>query len=619
LSLKVQICLTTYSTDDQNLTSAVLDGSNILTIDIENGDSVTVDLSSLLDNTDNQNLTSATISGNILTIDIENGDSVTVDLSAYLDNTDEQNLTSATLLNNILTVDIENGDSVTVDLTNAGTDDQNLTSAVLDGSNILTIDIENGDSVTVDLSSLLDNTDNQNLTSATISGNILTIDIENGDSVTVDLSAYLDNTDEQNLTSATLLNNILTVDIENGDSVTVDLTLAGTDDQNLTLSNDTLYIEDGNYVVINHINELIDDDRDTKVQVEESPDEDIIRFDMEGVEYYVMDAGHLEVLNTGSSIFIGENAGAVDDFTDNKNIAIGDDALLINVTGKENIAIGDEALKSASAEDKNIGIGPKALSELYDGKENVAIGGHALHNLEEGERNIAIGHHSLHKTVTTKQSVGIGYHAGQNIDDDYNTAVGSEAYNTGSYSNSSAFGYATSISANNQIRLGNSSVSSIGGQVGWTTVSDGRFKTDVTENVSGLEFILKLRPVTYKLDIDAIAAFNEIPDSIRLTEFENLKAMEIQTGFIAQEVQEAAQLSNYVFSGIDLPKNNSDYYGLRYSQFVVPLVKATQEQQNQIDELKEENQILRDKDEMMMQMILDMQERLNALENNIGE
>ncbi len=47
------------------------------------------------------------------------------------------------------------------------------------------------------------------------------------------------------------------------------------------------------------------------------------------------------------------------------------------------------------------------------------------------------------------------------------------------------------------------------------------------------------------------------------------------------------------FSGIDAPKNENDVYCLRYAEFVVPLVKAVQEQQaiitalqKQIDELK---------------------------------
>ena len=37
------------------------------------------------------------------------------------------------------------------------------------------------------------------------------------------------------------------------------------------------------------------------------------------------------------------------------------------------------------------------------------------------------------------------------------------------------------------------------------------------------------------------------------------------------------------FSGVDPPKNEKDLYGLRYAEFVVPLVKAVQEQQDIIE------------------------------------
>ena len=46
-------------------------------------------------------------------------------------------------------------------------------------------------------------------------------------------------------------------------------------------------------------------------------------------------------------------------------------------------------------------------------------------------------------------------------------------------------------------RIGNSATWSIGGAVNWTRVSDGRFKKDIRGNTMGLEFIMKLRPVTY--------------------------------------------------------------------------------------------------------------------------
>ena len=40
--------------------------------------------------------------------------------------------------------------------------------------------------------------------------------------------------------------------------------------------------------------------------------------------------------------------------------------------------------------------------------------------------------------------------------------------------------------------------------------------------------------------------------------------------------------------GVDPAQNENDHYGLRYAEFVVPLVKAVQEQQVMIEELKKE-------------------------------
>ena len=54
------------------------------------------------------------------------------------------------------------------------------------------------------------------------------------------------------------------------------------------------------------------------------------------------------------------------------------------------------------------------------------------------------------------------------------------------------------------------------------------------------------------------------------------------TGFIAQDVEKATKETSYDFSGLIKPRNEKDLYSLRYSDFVVPLVKASQElsQQN---------------------------------------
>jgi len=122
----------------QNLS---LVGNNLF---ITDGNSV--NLTSFLDNTDAQDLS---LSGNTLSL---TNDGTTVDLSGYLDNTDSQDLSF-----DGSNLSITNGNSV--DLSSlqsgeAGTDNQNLTSASLDGT-VLQISIENGESVSVDLAPLV--------------------------------------------------------------------------------------------------------------------------------------------------------------------------------------------------------------------------------------------------------------------------------------------------------------------------------------------------------------------------------------------------------------------------------------------------------------------------------
>jgi len=125
-----------------------------------------------------------------------------------------------------------------------------------------------------------------------------------------------------------------------------------------------------------------------------------------------------------------------------------------------------------------------------------------------------------------------------------------------------------------------------------------------------LDFIMKLRPVTYTLDMDAIARFINTPDSLRLKESDRLKTQEVQSGFIAQEVEAAANEVGFSFHGVDKPKNAQSHYGLRYAEFVVPIVKAMQEQQVIIAGQKQEI-------ESQNKLIFEMMKRLETLENYI--
>ncbi len=99
-------------TDDQNIQGSGLNGTT-LTIGIENGNSETIDLSSLQDGvgTDNQNLTGSTLTGNTLQIDIEDGSSTSVDLSPLI-GTDNQVLQYIALNDQL---SITNGNTVLID------------------------------------------------------------------------------------------------------------------------------------------------------------------------------------------------------------------------------------------------------------------------------------------------------------------------------------------------------------------------------------------------------------------------------------------------------------------------------------------------------------------------
>jgi hypothetical protein len=103
---------------------------------------------------------------------------------------------------------------------------------------------------------------------------------------------------------------------------------------------------------------------------------------------------------------------------------------------------------------------------------------------------------------------------------------------------------------------------------------------------------MKLRPVTYTLDVNSLNQFLGLPDSMQVNPD---ASTQVRTGFLAQEVEQAAIETDFDFSGIDKPANDQDHYALRYAEFVVPLVKAVQEQQEQIEALKVELESLKAK------------------------
>jgi hypothetical protein len=283
--------------------------------------------------------------------------------------------------------------------------------------------------------------------------------------------------------------------------------------------------------------------------------------------------------------------------TGNNNTAIGYQSLLTNSTGNWNSAIGTKALGSNTTASGNTAHGYEALTANTSGTGNTAVGLGALETNTTGPYNAAVGYHALVNNTTGGYNTAIGNSAlAQTTTAVYASGVGYSANSVGgAYDNSTGLGHNADATASNMVMVGDASVTSIKGQVSFTAVSDQRFKKNIKDNeVKGLEFITKLRPVTYNFDTKAQASWKEANygevDSANYVGKYDIEKIRF-SGFLAQEVEAVAKEIGYAFSGVDAPKNSKDVYGLRYAEFVVPLVKAVQEQQQQLEQLKPENMV----------------------------
>lgn len=291
------------------------------------------------------------------------------------------------------------------------------------------------------------------------------------------------------------------------------------------------------------------------------------------------------------------------------NTAIGNSALGQNTQGNENVALGSLTLNRNSTGSYNTAGGFGALNGNTAGNYNIAFGKNALRANDGGNENVAIGSHALDATYDASSNTAVGHLAGNYWSNGWNNTFIGAYTRAGAHGifNSVALGNGTSVNASNQVRIGNNYTTSIGGYANWTVVSDGRVKRNVQDNVPGLAFINKLKPVTYNLDLDAadnITGRIEAKDKNGNTISQQLPQMGIAarkakqqivyTGFIAQDVEKAAKELRYDFSGVDASKNEKDLYGLRYTEFVMPLVKAVQELSKQADVSQEEIEQLKE-------------------------
>ena len=261
------------------------------------------------------------------------------------------------------------------------------------------------------------------------------------------------------------------------------------------------------------------------------------------------------ISNTASANTAVGSGSLYNNTTGNNNTAIGYNSLYENETGSENTAVGYRVLTNKISGNRNVGVGMGALSNLTNGDNNVAIGPGTIRLITNNSNNIALGSFALSQLLSGNNNIGIGANA-----------------------------EVPSLNANNQVRIGNNLHTYYGIQVGWSITSDKRWKSEIQKSNLGLDFIKKLNPVSYVRNND--------------------ESKKIEYGFIAQELEEALNNSDATNNGI-ITKDDAGMYSVRYNDLLSPMVKA-------IQELEEENQILKNQN-------LELEKRLKAIEEKLSK
>ena len=248
--------------------------------------------------------------------------------------------------------------------------------------------------------------------------------------------------------------------------------------------------------------------------------------------------------------------------------------------------IGTNAMNSALAAAYSTIIGADAALSGSEYKKTTAIGASALRN---GAHNssVAIGYWSA-PTISSEQSVFVGESSGyRNVQGDILR---------GKITNSIAVGYGARLNGDNEIQIGTSG-QTLYAPTNVNIRSDGRDKTDVKPLENGLEFVMKLKPVTGYYDrrdsyVDDL--FKDLPEEERSAKVREWWANPTKDGsrkedrlhhwFIAQDI--VALEAEY--GRLPMVNVTSDTYTLEYETFIPVLTRAIQEMAAKIATLETE-------------------------------
>ncbi len=182
-------------------------------------------------------------------------------------------------------------------------------------------------------------------------------------------------------------------------------------------TNNAFYYFTGNgwlELLAGSVDKIVDADGDTKIQVEENPDENIIRFDLEGTEKLNLrqntsGMARLETPNNQSNVLLGTNAGLNASATNGNNTMIGVDAGKNVTTSPGNVFIG------RSAGQLNVSNGGNTFVGGFAGQQN------------NGLRNVLIGYDAGLSNTVGNNNTMLGWNAGAAGSGSGNVFIGNEA------------------------------------------------------------------------------------------------------------------------------------------------------------------------------------------------
>ena len=277
---------------------------------------------------------------------------------------------------------------------------------------------------------------------------------------------------------------------------------------------------------------------------------------------------------------------------------------------KELNASGNAELKyvystsSAAAKNEELTvIGTNALKNAVSGAYTTVVGADAMVSSDNPQKTVAIGASAL-RNGTHLSSVAVGYWCGPTISSEQSVFIGDSAgYRnvqgtvlSGKITNSIAIGYGARLNGDNEIQIG-STGQTLYAPTAVNIRSDGRDKADVKPLKNGLQFVMKLKPVTGYYDrrdayVDEL--FADLPEEERAVKVREWwknptkdgrhKEDRLQHWFIAQDI--AALEDEY--GRLPMVNEKNDTYTIEYETFIPVLTKAIQEMAAKIETLENE-------------------------------